>query len=455
MHNQPNPHRLPQHRLGDQHAPVGENNEKSSRFHRYWLACAVLFFLALLAGCSAPAEEAEPEPTVAVQVGLATTRDVELFVSAPATLFPLEQATLASRGTGPLQDIRVQKGDRVQEGEIVAQLLNNDLLAQQQEAAAAVVDFRTALQRIQAGTLPATVETARGQVANAEAAWKQAQILLDKDQILYDAGVIPQQTLLASQTAETQTKATLDVAKKNLDLLLSQSNELDIKAAQAKLDQAEARLKNIEAQISFSSVRSPFSGTITDQFVYPGDMAQPNKPLFTVMNLSSVVARGQVANSDIRNVRVGQACVFESQDIAEPRRGHITVVNQAVDPIRRTVEVWCEIPNSDSALKANIFGTLDVITGQAPNGVIVPTASVQFDEGSLQTGEIATVDPNSKVEWHDVMVGQRLGEEVYISKGISPGAEVIVQGAYGLEAGTNVSVTPGATAQQTGSQGGE
>ncbi len=349
----------------------------------------------------------------------------------------------------------MQKGDHVEKGEIVAQLTNNDLVAQQKEAAAAVVDFRTALQRVEGGTLPATVETARGQVANAEAAYKQAQILLDKDQILYDAGVIPQQTLLASQTAATQTKTTLEVAKKNLNLLLDRSNELDIKAAQSKLDQAQARLQNFEAQITFTTVRSPFSGTITDQFVYPGDMAQPNKPLFTVMNLSSVIARGQVASTDIKNVRLGQACVFESQDIAEPRRGHITVVNQAVDPIRRTVEVWCEIPNPDSVLKANIFGTLDVITGEAPNGVIVPTASVQFDEGSVQTGKIATVDPNSKVEWHDVIVGQRLGEEVYISKGISPGEEVITQGAYGLEAGTNVRITPDAAAQGTASQGAE
>ncbi len=62
---------------------------------------ALIVSLALLAGCGAPAEESTPEPTVAVQVSLSTTRDVELFVSAPATLFPLEQATLASRGTGP------------------------------------------------------------------------------------------------------------------------------------------------------------------------------------------------------------------------------------------------------------------------------------------------------------------------------------------------------------------
>ncbi len=70
--------------------------------------------------------------------------------------------------------------------------------------------------------------------------------------------------------------------------------------------------------------------------MWPGDMANPNAPIFTVINLSTAVARAQVAESDATHVSVGQRCVFSSADQAGSRfDGHVSVVNKAVDPARR------------------------------------------------------------------------------------------------------------------------
>ena len=114
------------------------------------------------------------------------------------------------------------------------------------------------------------------------------------------------------------------------------------------------------------------------------------------------------------------------------------MVNQAVDPARRTVEAWCEIPNSGRGLRAGGFGTAEIVTGDAPNSVVVPVEAVQFTEGT-PAGFVMVVDAGGKASRREVETGQRLGDgKIQVTKGLSGGEQVIVEGGYGLPDGTEV-----------------
>src|SRR5439155_4402007 len=106
--------------------------------------------------------------------------DVEVTVHAPATVFPREQANVASRVTSPIRELRARKGDSVSAGQVLAVLENRDLQAQQQEALAALDDATAQLQKISTETLPTDIERARGQLATAEAALNQARKIYDR-----------------------------------------------------------------------------------------------------------------------------------------------------------------------------------------------------------------------------------------------------------------------------------
>lgn len=400
----------------------------------------LLLSLALLAGCSQKKEEAAEKPVVAVKLAQASMMDLPKIISAPAAIFPREQASIAARITAPIRELRARKGDTVRAGQVLAVLENRDILAQKREAQAALEDAQFSLQKTVGGTIPTDVERARGQVETTKAALDQAQKNFQRRQQLFQQGAIPQRDLLQSQTELATARTNYEVALRSLDLLQNQSQGRDIAMAKSRVEQAQARLAGANATLQFTELRSPFSGTITEQFQYPGDMAKPDAPVYTVMDLSTVIARAQVPEANAAAVRTGQTCSFLSADAKEetkPAQGRITVVNRAVDPARRTVEVWCEIPHPTLSLRAGLFGSVRIQTGSVAHAVMVPEAAVQFQEGS-QTGIVFVVDNKKTAHKRDVETGERFEGKVQIQKGIQAGEQVVIEGGYSLPDGAEV-----------------
>ncbi|MGE0882053.1 MAG: efflux RND transporter periplasmic adaptor subunit [Blastocatellales bacterium] len=393
----------------------------------------------LLIGCkSNPEEEQAPKPVVEVKMAKAEIADLALTVQAPATIFPREQANIAARLTARITRLNARKGDSVTAGQLLAVLENRDLIAQRDEAKAAIADAEATLQKTTAGTVPTDIEHAHGQVETAKAALNQSQKIYDRRKDLFEKGAIPQRDLLLSETELAQAKTTYDVAVKSLDLLEKQSSDKDIRIARSRLEQANARLAGINAQLEFTEIRSPFDGTITEQMMFPGDMAKPDAPIFTVMNLSVAIARAQTPESVSRSVKVGQACSFAPTDQRENFTGRITTINQAVDVQRRTVEIWCEVPNGQRKIKGGEFGNLSITTGSAPQSVVVPVAAVQFAEEG-HTGTVVIVDEKHIAHVKEVETAEIVDGKVRIVDGLKGGETVVVEGGYSLPDGTEVS----------------
>lgn len=398
----------------------------------------------LLAACSAKPEEEHEKAVVSVRTATATESNEQRTLHAPATVFPREQASLASRITAPILSLGARKGDRVNRDQILVRLDNRDLLAQRKELAALVTDADATLEKMRTGTVPSDIERANGQVLISQAALGQAEKFYERRKQLFEQGALPNRDLLVSQTDLTTARANFEVAQRTLTLLEQRSSTRDIQIAESRLEQARGRLSVIDTQIAFSEVRSPFAGTITDQFVYAGDMAQPSTPMFTVADLDIAVARAQVPEPEAVGIRRGQRCALTPSDRTDAHFvGQISVINQAVDPVRRTVEVWCEIPNTKGELRAQVFGSLEIITGQLTKVVTVPTPAVQLEEGT-RNGFVMVIGADKKAQKRPVETGAPLGGRLPILKGLNAGEVVIVEGAYGMAEGTTVTLSEAA-----------
>ena len=398
---------------------------------------AILGFCTLLAGCGARQEETA-KTVVEVKVALAETATVRLSVEAPATVFPLQQAAITARITAPIRSIAVRKGEDAAAGQVLAELDSRDLASQRQGAEAEVTEARANLEKTTAGTLPADIERARGQLISAEAALNQAQKIHERRAELAKQGAIPGRDLLAAETDLAKATADRDVARKSIEVLQHQSGEADTRMAESHLKQAQARLETAAAGLQFAEIRSPFAGVVTEQFLYPGDLAQPSAPILTLMDLTTAVARAQVPEAQAAAVRPGQPCAFAPGDSPEARfSGRISMVNQAVDPARRTVEAWCRIPNPSRALRANVFGNVTIETGSEPGSVVAPQPAVQFAEGTSH-GTVMVVDDKRVAHKRDVETGQVFDGKVQMKSGLKAGERVVVEGAYGLPDGAEV-----------------
>lgn len=406
----------------------------------YFVGLLPIVISIVSAGCGAKTEEKEPAPVATVKVAQADERDVELTIQAPANVFAREQANISSRITAPILEIAVRKGDRVTKGQVLVRLDNRDLLAQKREIAGLVAEAESNLEKLRTGTIPGDIERAKGQVMTTQAALSQAEKFYDRRKQLFDQGAIPNRDLLMSQTDLATAKANNEVARQTLSLLEKQSSGRDIQIMQSRLEQARGRLASVDAQISFEELRSPFAGSITEQFVFAGDMAQPAVPMLTVADLSVAIARTQVPESDARAVRVGTPCRMMPQDQkGSSFGGKVSVVNQSVDAARRTVEVWCEIPNAKGDLRAQAFGTVEIAVGRLSRAITVPLAAVQLEEGS-RTGHVMVVSSEKKASKRSIEAGATTDGRVPILKGLKVGETVIVEGGYGLPEGIEVKV---------------
>ncbi len=398
---------------------------------------AILGLCLFLAGCGARQEE-QAKPVVEVKLASAETATVRLSLEAPATVFPLQQAAIAARITAPIRSIAARKGESAAAGQVLVELDSADLVAQRQEAEAAVSEARASLEKTRGGTLPADIERAHGQLVTAEAALNQAQKTYDRRQDLFKQGAIPGRDLLAAETDLAKARADRDVAQKAFDVQQHQSGEGDIRMAESRLKQAQAHLETAAAQLQFTEIHSPFAGAVTDQLMYPGDMAQPGAPILTLMDLSTAVARAQVPETQATAVRAGQPCEFAPGDAPGSRfGGRISMVNEAVDPARRTIEVWCRIPNPSRALRANVFGNLAIETGSEPGSVVVPQTAVQFAEGT-SSGTVLLVDEKRIAHKRDIEAGRVFDGKVQIKSGLKAGDRVVVEGGFSLPDGTEV-----------------
>ena len=392
----------------------------------------------LITSCSKPKEEEKEKPIVAVKLAQAETVDLPQLVSAPASIFPREQANVSARTTAPIRELKAHKGDSVKAGQVLAVLENRDVTAQRQEAQASLADAEANLQKTTGGTVPADLERARGQVETSRAALDQSQKNYDRRRRLFEQGAIPQKDLLQTETELATAKANFEVAQKSLELLQRQSGVSDIAMAKAKVEQAQARLSSATANVQYTELRSPMSGTLTEQFQYPGDMANPATPTFTVMDMATVTARAQIPETSAAAVQRGQKCTFTGADAnIEAATGRITVVNRAVDSARRTVEAWCEIANPPASLRAGVFGSVAIETASIRGAIVVPTPAVQVNEGT-DTGIVLVVDSKRIAHKREVKLGSRNTDRVQILSGVQPGEPVVIEGGYALPDGTEV-----------------
>ena len=122
---------------------------------------------------------------------------------------------------------------------------------------------------------------------------------------LFAEGAIPGRDLDTAEAALVQAQAAYDAAAKHLESVRSVSRQAALKAAKGQLTSAEGKYKGAEAQVSYSEIRSPIDGVVTDRPLFAGETAAAGTPLITVMDTSALLAKTHIAQSLAQQLKVG------------------------------------------------------------------------------------------------------------------------------------------------------
>jgi len=414
------------------------------------LACTAAG-LFVLGGCGKV--EKEKEPVVSVQATPAQRGPISEIISADAVVYPLEQATIAPKITSTIKHFEVQRGSRVKKGQLLVRLENADLSAM---ALASKGDFKQAdatyVTTVNAG-LPQQIQKAELDAATAKAAYEAQQKVYDSRKELFQQGAVPRRDLDSAEVALLQVRSQSEQAQKQLADLRRVGQEQGLKAAQGTRESAQGRMLNAEAQLSYSEIRSPIDGVVTDRPLNEGDLANANQPILIVMNTSRLRAKAHIPQSQAAVLKVGNPAELKIAGLDEPLKGRVSLVSPALDPGSTTIEVWVEASKPDPALKPGMSVELSMTAKTVKDAIVVPTAAVFKNAEGADYVLLAGSD--EKAHQKAVRLGIHNSDLTQIASGINPGDAVITTGGYAVPDGTQIKMEkPGADEKEAAAKDG-
>ena len=400
-------------------------------------------------GCSS--DKGAQEPTVTVQVATVEKTTIQHTISSQAILFPRQQAAIVPKISAPVKKFLVKRGSPVRSGQLLAVLENRDLSAAAQENKGSFEQAQASYETTTAAGLPEEIRKAEADAQQAQQALDAQEKVFESRQLLFQQGALPRKELDQSRVDVTQARNQASITKKHLDALMAIGKQQELKSAQGQLTSAEGKYRGAEAQLSYSEIRSPMDGVITDRPLYPGEMAAAGTPLLTVMDISSVIAKAHIPQNDAAILKVGDKGTMTVPGIEEPIEGKVTVVSPALDPNSTTVEVWLEAKNPKRELKPGTSVQLLLTAQTVKDALVVPANSVITTPDGTTAVMLAGSD--GRAHQKAVKLGIRNGNDVQILEGVVPSDKVVAVGAYGLPDKTKIKIEAAEAPAEGASEG--
>jgi multidrug efflux pump subunit AcrA (membrane-fusion protein) len=405
--------------------------------------------LALMSACSG--EPKESEPAVPVQIVQVEKMTLQQKITAEAVLFPIEQSAIVPKITAPVQKFLVNRGSHVHKGQLLAVLENRDLTAAARENKGAYTQAQATYEMTTAADLPQEVQKAELDEQAAKQALDAQQKVFDSRQQLFREGALPRKELDQSSVDLTNARNQYEIAKRHLDALNAMGKQQTLRSAQGQLESAQGKFEGAEAQLTYSEIRSPIDGVVTDRPLYPGELATSGTPLLTVMNISQVVARAHIPQQQAALLKAGDAATMTAQGIDQAFPAKVVLVSPALDPNSTTVEIWVQLKNPKDRLRPGSSVEVSMIARSVPGAVAIPVAALLTAQDGSTSVMVAGGD--GRAHQQPVKTGIREGDRVQIIEGLQAGQRIVGSGAYGLPDNSKISEVPAALEKTNQSSG--
>jgi HlyD family secretion protein len=401
----------------------------------FLLATAVVVFSS---GCK-KAEAPDEKPVTSVEVEKPETGPVSEDVTADAVLYPLAQAAIVPKITSPIKTYYVQRGSHVHAGQLLATLENQDVQASALDTQGSYLAARGAFTQATRGAAPEELTRSRLEVEQAKAAYNLDQSIYQARQQLFSQGAIPGRDLDNAKNQALKDKAALDLAQQHYSTLQGSGNRANLESAQGTLESAKGKYLGAQAQLSYTELRSPINGVVTERPLFPGETAPVGTAALTVMDTSVLIAKCHIAQEQAAELKVGAQASLMVPGEDTPVVATVSLISPALDTGSSTIEVWLKVPNKDGDLKpgSSVHATIHARTVE--DALNIPNEAIQRSpEGDGKIVMLAMPDGTAKKR--AITIGIQSKQDTQILSGLKPTDQVITRGAFGLDDGSKIKI---------------
>lgn len=205
--------------------------------------------------------------------------------------------------------------------------------------------------------------------------------------------------------------------------------------ARYEVEQLDLALADAERELSYTEVRAPISGTVTQRLVKVGDHVAVNQHLFDIIDFESIVARVYVPEKELVRLREGQPARITAQALAGgERRGTIDRIAPVVDSRSGTVKVTVAIP-AEEGLLPGMYVSVELVTDVHQDALLVPKRALVYDDDQLFVFRMVEGDRVERLRIEPVLEDRDHIEPAGV---LEAGDRIVVAGQAGLKDGSLV-----------------
>ena len=360
------------------------------------------------------------------KLGKVLKGDVARSVVATGKIQPITKVEVKSKASGIVEKLFVDINNVVKKGQPLAQLDQEEILAQVSAQKAQLASAEANVT-----TLEAAIE--QDKVTAAAPDLPMYKATLDRYQQMQKEGIVSHQALDDSNRDYLAALTKRDSAKAQVGV-----DAAKLKQAKAQVMQSQASLKQLEEQLGYTTIVAPMDGVILSRDVEIGDAVSSILVLGSTATLvmtegdtTEVYVQGKVDEADIAHVYMGQQARIKVESFRD-RLFYGKVTKIAPMGVEKdnvtTFEVRVSINNPGGELKANMTANAEIVLEEHPHALLVPEAAVTYD--AKKNASVDIVAPGTKTgrKRTAIKVGVGNGTRIEVLDGLKPGDKLVLPG---------------------------
>jgi len=376
----------------------------------------------------------------------------ESVLSASGYVVAHHKIAVGAKVMGRVAWIGVEKGDAVQEGQVLVRLEDSEFRAQVNQAQANLAAAQARLDRLRTGSRPEEKLKDKAAVIQAEANLKNAEAEYQRTESLYRSGVSSKAELDRALAQRDSAAAIVQAARQSSAMTDIGPRGEDIRAAQAEVQQMKAVYDYANTQLAATEIKAPVSGTVLERIVERGEMVSPSAfggsgartSVVDLADLTDLQVELDISQVDFARLKSGQRAEIFPEAYPNLRfSGFIEEIAPEANRAKSTVQVKVKVENPNEQLRPEMNARVNFLSDKAPATenkavarVLVPkTAVVKKDNAAF-----VFVVKGNKVEQRTIRTGEEIGDAYVVLDGLSGNESVAVSGADKLRDGDRVKV---------------